>query len=397
MQLWLVPGTAADARVPPPYACPCAGCDGRRFRRLQAVAKPVRDARAPVARGGSASGAVTAVRYACRACGRSFRVYPPGVDRGDVAVGIKRFAAALHFLGLSYGDVGLALGVLGVPLSKSRLHAVVAPRMRGLARRSTAPLLGRVEVGGGAGCGTGADDGERAAASVVVGGRRLTLRRAVDARGRAALVIEGVDRHTRRAVEAWVRGVLKGFGVEVNVVFPAARPARMAPTAGWVDGIGMDGPDMAGEGDGGVGDGSGDGGGGDGNGDGDGGGAAIDDGGVDHGGGLVVDGGAGGSGGDDRGGAGGGVGEIGHGVWGTVVAAAAVEDVGRRRHGRQAGRQDRGARRGRACLSAGARHAWRPWRKEGATRSRRRGGHGECGSACRGRCPGELAARRVYC
>ncbi|RIL08923.1 hypothetical protein DCC79_12535 [bacterium] len=298
MQLWLVPGTAADARVPPPYACPHAGCDGRRFRRLQAVAKPVRDARALVARGGSAPGAVTAVRYACRACGRSFRVYPPGVDRGDVAAGIKRFAAALHFLGLSYGDVGLALGVLGVPLSKSRVHAVVAPRMRGLARRSTAPLLGRVEGGGGAGRGTGADDGERAAASVAVGGRRLTLRRAVDARGRVALVIEDVDRHTRRAVEAWVRGVLKGFEVEVDVVFPAARPARMTPTAGWVDGIGMDGPDMAGEGDGCVGDE---------NGDGDGGGGSVD--------------------------------ETGHGVWGTVVAAAAVEDMGRRGLGRQAGSQ----------------------------------------------------------
>lgn len=233
MQLWLVPSAAGDPRVPPPYACPHTGCDGRRFRRLQAVAKPVRDARAPAACGGSTVGGVIAMRYACRACGRSFRVYPRGVDRGNVAVGIKRFAAALRFLGLSYRDVSLALTVLGVPISSSRVHAVVAPQMRGLARRSTAPLLARVDVDGRAGHAAGVDADGYFAATIEAGGRRLTLRRAVDARGRTALVIEGIDRNTRRAVEAWVRGVLVGFGVSVDVVFPAVRRAgsRPAPAA----------------------------------------------------------------------------------------------------------------------------------------------------------------------
>ncbi len=233
MQLWLVPSAAEDARVPPPHACPHAGCGGRRLRRLQAVAKPVRDARALAAHGGPSAGAVTAMRYACRTCGRSFRAYPRGVDRGNVAVGIKRFAAALHFLGLSYRDVSLALTVLGVPISSSRLHAVVAPRMRGLAHRSTAPLLARVAVVGGAGGGTGVDTDAGVAASVEVAGRRLTLRRAVDSHGRVALVIEGIDLGTRRAVEAWVRGVLAGFGVSVDVVFPAVRRGRprRAPAA----------------------------------------------------------------------------------------------------------------------------------------------------------------------
>lgn len=238
MQLWLVPGTEVNRNVRPPAACPYAGCGGRRPRLLQAVAKPVRGCAAdggerlgglgrsrtggvsglsssgldgvPAcpfgrARGLAAVRTVTVHRYVCRACGRTFRVYPGGVDRGDVAVGIKRFAAALHLLGLSFRDVSRALGVLGVPLGKSRVQAVVAPRLRGLRHRSVsmAPLLGRVVLGGatgdavgkgsgggGGGGGGGGDDDDAAAATVRVKGCDLTLRRALDARGRPALVIE---------------------------------------------------------------------------------------------------------------------------------------------------------------------------------------------------------------
>lgn len=231
MQLWLVPRTQPDTRVQRPVACPHAGCDGRRFRLHQAVAKRVR---------GAAGRPVAAHRYTCRACRRTFRAYPAGVDRGTVAVGVKRFAAALHLLGLPFRDVSRALAVLGAPLGKSQVQAVVAPRLRGLRHRSIAPLVTRVTL---AGVGVAdAREGDRdgrapdpdaagAVASVWVHGRSSTLRRAVDRHGRAALVIDDIDRRGRLAVEQWVRATLAGFGVDVEVVFPAA-PHRRCATAG---------------------------------------------------------------------------------------------------------------------------------------------------------------------
>lgn len=233
MQLWLTPDTQPDTRVAPPAACPHAGCAGRRFRLLQRVAKPVRDA---------APRSVVAGRYACRSCGRTFRVYPPGVDRGDVAVSVKRFAVALRLAGLSLRDVSRALAVFGAPLGKSQVQAVVAPRLKGLRHRSIEPLLERVllqprlaDAADGsieASVDAGQEHVRHGApprATVVIGGRGLTLRRAVDKHGRVALVVDGVDRRTRLAVAQWAEATLAGLGVRVEVVsgVPSRRRAAV--------------------------------------------------------------------------------------------------------------------------------------------------------------------------
>lgn len=210
MQLWLVPSSQPHTQAPPPFACPRAGCGSRRLRLHQSVAKPVRDV---------APRSAAARRYACRACGRTFRVYPAGVDGGDVAVGVKRFAAALHLLGLSVRDVSRALAVLGVPLGKSRVHGVVAPVLRGLRMRKVAPLLERVVAAAPGSEGEGA-------ATVRIHGRALPLRRALDDQGRVGLVVDGIDARTRLAVAQWARATLAGFGVRVDVVFPPAPRRR---------------------------------------------------------------------------------------------------------------------------------------------------------------------------
>ncbi len=237
MQLWLTPETQPDTRVAPPAACPHAGCAGRRFRLLQRVAKPVRDATPRT---------VVARRYACRACGRTFRVYPAGIDRGNVAVSVKRFAAALRLAGLSLRDVSRALAVFGAPLGKSQVQAVVAPRLRGLKHRSIEPLLGRVAlqvrtadatlVSADArhGCDRECDP---LRSTVTIHGRALTLRRSVDQHGRVALVVDDVDRRTRLAVAQWAQATLAGFGVGVEVVFPAAPSRRRSAAAAMDDAV----------------------------------------------------------------------------------------------------------------------------------------------------------------
>ncbi len=281
MQLWLTPRPQPNTRIHPPTVCPQPGCGGRRFHLHQVVAKDVRDTPAVAAsaaasslglagrstrvqgtrqttRPTTATAAATVMRmhpvphppvrrrvsvhrYTCCRCRRTFRMYPAGVERGGVSVGVQRLAAALHLLGLSFRDVSRALGLLGVALGKSRAHALVAPRLRGLARRGVAPLLTRVEVAEvvetaveGAGAATG-----QPGAWIWIHGRQLALRRAVDRRGRAALVVDGIDRDTYQAVERWVRGTLTGFGVDVDVVFPAPGSRRRRAMLGGLE-VGLD-------------------------------------------------------------------------------------------------------------------------------------------------------------
>lgn len=257
MQLWLTPRPQPNTRIHPPTVCPQPGCGGRRFHLHQVVGKglrdtppsstaaarpPARPATAPGTHPGTLSAAqpvkppatrattprrVAVHRYTCCRCRRTFRAYPAGVDRGSVAVGIQRLAAALHLLGLSFRDVSRALGLLGVALGKSQAQALVAPRLRGLERRGVPALLKRVEV-------TGEGSG-RPAAWIWIDGRKLTLRRAVDHRGRAALVVDDIDRETYQAVERWVRGTLSGFGVDVDVVFPVLGARRRRAMLGGLD------------------------------------------------------------------------------------------------------------------------------------------------------------------
>lgn len=222
--------------TPPPAGCPRPGCGGGRVRRWQKVAKPVR---------GRAGGAVTAERHMCLDCRRTFRVYPHGIDRGTVPAAVRHWAAALHALGLPYRDVSRALAVLGVALGKSRLQTLARP-LAGVGKPRPGWLgavLERVEIEGegagelgGAGEGAGGfarDDtraGVRAAARdadgraertawVWIDGQRHALRPAVDARGRVALVVDGVGRDLCYIVDAWAGAMLAAHGVHAAVVY----------------------------------------------------------------------------------------------------------------------------------------------------------------------------------
>jgi hypothetical protein len=108
-----------------PSHCPYAQCGGRHFRLHQVVGKPVRD---------TVYQAVTARRYQCLRCRRTFRVYPAGVKRAPTSQRVKglavthapaRSAGVLYLLGLSYGAVALALDALGAYLCKSQVYEAV--------------------------------------------------------------------------------------------------------------------------------------------------------------------------------------------------------------------------------------------------------------------------------
>lgn len=75
----------------------------------QVVPKPLRD---------TVLTAVVAKRYGCLHCGRTFRVYPMGIDQDQTSARLTGVAVMFSELGTSHGVIAEALRALGFPLSK---------------------------------------------------------------------------------------------------------------------------------------------------------------------------------------------------------------------------------------------------------------------------------------
>jgi len=88
----------------------CPHCGSQILQRWGQVSKPVKD-----------QDELTAVvyRYRCKNCQRTFRDYPEGLDRSDYTLGIRKLAALIWALGLSYRDIVKVFEDLGINLSRS--------------------------------------------------------------------------------------------------------------------------------------------------------------------------------------------------------------------------------------------------------------------------------------
>jgi len=116
MRLKLILPVVEPEQFEEPKSCRDPKCGGKHFVPWQEVKKNVRD---------SEYEEVTARRYKCMRCGRTFRVYPQGVQAGQVSQRLKGMGVMLYLLGLSYGAVELMLEALGVYLSKSSVYRTV--------------------------------------------------------------------------------------------------------------------------------------------------------------------------------------------------------------------------------------------------------------------------------
>jgi transposase-like protein len=109
---------------PVPTGCPLPDpkhpkhkCPGTHFKAHQwNCPKPVRDTRHT---------RVTARRYRCLTCHRTFRVYPTGVSHDQQSDTLKGLSILLYVLGLSYQGVADVLDALQYPLAKSTVYANV--------------------------------------------------------------------------------------------------------------------------------------------------------------------------------------------------------------------------------------------------------------------------------
>jgi len=59
------------------------------------------------------------IRFICKRCRKTTRLYPPGVDAARQTVALRQASVLLYWLGLSYDGVRELLGHLGCPLSKA--------------------------------------------------------------------------------------------------------------------------------------------------------------------------------------------------------------------------------------------------------------------------------------
>jgi transposase-like protein len=126
MRLHLILPLVEPTMISLPSTCPYEDCEGRHFRHHQEVTKLLRD---------TVYAQVTAHRYECLHCKRTFRVYPHGVTKAQTSQRVRGSAVLLYLLGLSYGAVSLTLEALGAYLCKSRVYDVVqaaAERVPGL-------------------------------------------------------------------------------------------------------------------------------------------------------------------------------------------------------------------------------------------------------------------------
>jgi len=184
-----------------PSACPYEKCGGKHFHLRQEVRKAVRD---------TVYREVTARRYDCLRCGRTFRVYPLGITDDQTSRRLKGLAVLFYIMGLSYGAVALVLTALGHPLGKTAVYDAVqaaGAKVTGLRREevqvSTAQLLVSA---------LGAD-----LTSVKCKGEWLTVGVTTDAVVGTTLTIDILDNGEADTLQEWVQEVAEAVQAEVLV------------------------------------------------------------------------------------------------------------------------------------------------------------------------------------
>ena len=203
MPLDLILPQVKPNEIDEPSQCANKGCKGRRFRLDQTVKKSVRDTMVE---------AVTAKRYQCLACGRTFRVYPQGVSANHTSQRVKGLAVMLYLLGLSYGATSLALGALGVYRCKSGVYEAVqaAGKRRAIFEGRQTPALG-------------AD-----LTTVRCQGRALPLALTVDAIDGWVLSVDAVPAEDAQTLKTWPAPIAEQVGAEILVTDDADSFKRAA-------------------------------------------------------------------------------------------------------------------------------------------------------------------------
>ena len=198
MRLQLILPRVEPGKIEIPAVCPYDGCEGRHFRHHQEVDKPLKDTQ---------YGCVTAHRYECLRCHRTFRLYPQGVTSAQTSQRVTGLAVMLYLLGLSYGAASLALEALGVYMAKSSIYEAVqaaAEKVPGMERREVFHGLRTPALGGDL-------------TSVKCHGEWLQLGLAVDDLTGLVLSVDKLPAEDAESLKEWLQPVAEAVGAGLLV------------------------------------------------------------------------------------------------------------------------------------------------------------------------------------
>jgi transposase-like protein len=181
-----------------PTVCPYPGCRGKHLELHQTVVKPVKD---------TGYQAVSAHRYRCLRCGRTFRVYPQGVTHDQTSQRVKGLGVFLYLLGLSYGAASLTLEALGVYMARSSVYAAVQ------AAAEKVPGMKRHEVF--AGIRTPALGGD--VTSVKCKGEWLSLGLSVDDTTGLVLTVDQLTAEDADTLKGWLEPIAQAVDAKLLV------------------------------------------------------------------------------------------------------------------------------------------------------------------------------------
>lgn len=178
--------------------CLYPGCGGKHLELHQTVVKPVKDTEYQ---------AVSAHRYRCLRCGRTFRVYPQGVTHDQTSQRVKGLGVFLYLLGLSYGAASLTLEALGVYMARSSVYAAVQ------AAAEKVPGMKRHEVF--AGIRTPALGGD--VTSVKCKGKWLLLGLSVDDTTGLVLTVDQLTAEDADTLKGWLEPIAQAVDAKLLV------------------------------------------------------------------------------------------------------------------------------------------------------------------------------------
>uniref|UniRef100_A0A831T8C4 Transposase n=1 Tax=Thermorudis peleae TaxID=1382356 RepID=A0A831T8C4_9BACT len=184
-------------RYPEPVRCPYPRCGSQDVLLRQLVPKAVRD---PLLR------LVTARRYGCLRCGRTFRVYPQGVGPAQTSLRLRHLSLLLYLLGLSYADVPRALRALGLSMSKTAVYLTV--RAAGVAVTGPRRRLRAVPVESGSGDET---------PSSRWANRWLAVELGLDVLGNGIVRVDVFQREDLAALLPWLEQVAAAAGAQMLI------------------------------------------------------------------------------------------------------------------------------------------------------------------------------------
>ncbi len=199
MRLQVVLPRVEPTEIVLPSTCPFEDCQGTGFRFLQEVTKPLLDV--------AHQGGVSAHRYQCLQCGRTFRAYPRGVTQAQVSQRVKGLAVLLRLLGLSYGAVSQVLEALGIYMCKSRVHDTfqeVGASVSGLNGGAVLQGVHILPLGG-------------EAIIVEYDGQWLSLELMLTAKDGLVLTIDGLPQAEAEILKERVETIARSGGIELLV------------------------------------------------------------------------------------------------------------------------------------------------------------------------------------